>query len=211
MPTTDRRIDAYIAKARPFARPILESIRAQVHAACPDVVETIKWGFPHFLYEGGILCSTAAFSEHCAFGFWKGKLVPGAKGAKSAEAMGQLGRLASPKDLPTKAEFARMLKAAMKLNEPATRKARPATRPGTRAPIPEPADFKAALAKKARARATWAAFAPSHRREYLEWITEAKRPETRAARLAQTLEWLAEGKPRNWKYAAKPKAKSPAR
>lgn len=201
MAKSDPRIDAYIAKSRPFAQPILESIRAQVHAACPGVVETIKWGFPHFLHEGGILCSMAAFQEHCAFGFWKGALVPGAKGAKSADAMGQLGRIASANDLPAKPAFARMVKAAMKLNEPATRVARPVTKPGRRAPIPEPADFKAALAKHAKARASWKAFAPGQRREYLEWITEAKRPATRAARLAQSLEWLAEGKTRNWKYA----------
>lgn len=205
MPVTDRRIDAYIAKSRPFARPILESIRAQVHAACPDVVETLKWGFPHFLHHDEILCSMAAFQAHCAFGFWKGSLVPGAKGAKSAEAMGQLGRIGSARDLPAKAVFARLVKAAMKLNEPATRVARPVTRAGTRAPIPEPPDFKRALAKRAKARATWKAFAPSHRREYLEWITEAKRPETRAARIAQALEWLAEGKHRNWRYEARVK------
>ncbi|MFN8589023.1 MAG: YdeI/OmpD-associated family protein [Candidatus Eisenbacteria bacterium] len=208
MSVRDARITAYIARSRPFARPILTELRARIHAQCPGVVETLKWSFPHFLYEGEILCSMAAFQQHCAFGFWKGALVPGAKGEKSADAMGQLGRIASLADLPTKTTFARMVKAAMKLNEPATRTARPVTRPGTRAPIPVPADLKAALAKHAKARATWDGFAPSHRREYLEWITEAKRPATRAARLAQTLEWLAEGKARNWKYASKAKPKA---
>lgn len=200
MATTDKRVDAYIAKSAPFAQPILEQLRARVHAACPDVEEAIKWGFPNFVYEGAVLCNMAAFKQHCAFGFWKAKLLGEAGLKVSEDAMGQMGRITSVKDLPGKAEFTRLVKAAMKLNEAPTRVARPVTKPGTRKPIPVPAELKAALAKNARARKTFEAFAPSHRREYLEWITEAKRVETRAKRIAQTIEWLAEGKQRNWKY-----------
>lgn len=202
MATTDPRVDAYIVRSAPFAKPILEELRARVHAACPNVEETIKWGFPNFVYEGAVLCNMAAFKQHCAFGFWKAKLLREAGLKVSDDAMGQMGRLTSPKDLPGKAEFARLVKAAMKLNEAPTRVARPVTKSGTRKPIPVPADLKTALAKNARARKTFEGFAPSHRREYLEWITEAKRPETRAKRIALAIEWLAEGKQRNWKYAS---------
>ena len=200
MATTDKRVDAYIAKSAPFAQPILRELRARVHAACPNAEETIKWGFPNFVYEGALLCNMASFKAHCAFGFWKGKLLREAGLEVSDEAMGQMGRIASVKDLPGKSEFRRLVKAAMKLNEEPTRVARPVTKPGTRKPIPVPADFTAALAKNARARKAFEAFAPSHRREYLEWITEAKRVETREKRIAQAVEWIAEGKQRNWKY-----------
>ena len=200
MATTDKRVDAYIAKSAPFAQPILRELRARVHAACPNAEETIKWGFPNFVYEGALLCNMASFKAHCAFGFWKGKLLREAGLEVSDEAMGQMGRIASVKDLPGKSEFRRLVKAAMKLNEAPTRVARPVTKPGTRKPIPVPADFTAALAKNARARKAFEAFAPSHRREYLEWITEAKRVETREKRIAQAVEWIAEGKQRNWKY-----------
>lgn len=200
MATTDKRIDAYIAKSAPFAQPILRELRARIHAACPNAEETIKWGFPHFLYEGAVLCSMAAFKAHCAFGFWKGALLREAGLEVSDEAMGQMGRITSMKDVPGKSAFRRLVKAAMKLNEGPTRVARPVTKPGTRRPIPVPADFQAALAKNARARKSFEGFAPSHRREYLEWITEAKRVETREKRIAQAIEWLAEGKQRNWKY-----------
>lgn len=193
----DPRVDAYIAKARPFARPILGHLRSLVHEACPDVEEDIKWGFPVFLHHG-ILCNMAAFSAHCAFGFWKGSLLAEAGLKAKRDAMGQLGRLESVKDVPGKAEFRRLVKAAMKLNEEGTKVERPVKkRPG----IPVPADFAAALAGNKKARTTFEGFAPGQRREYLEWITEAKRAETRQKRIAQAIEWLAEGKQRNWKYA----------
>lgn len=198
MGTQDPRIDAYIARQAAFARPILEHIRALVHEACPGVEETIKWGFPNFVHEGALLCNMAAFQAHCSFGFWKGALLRESGLKVSDEAMGQMGRLKTVRDLPAKAELRRLLKAAMKLNEEGVKVARPVKK---RAPIPVPADLEAALARNRKARETFEAFAPSHRREYLEWITEAKRAETRAKRLAQTIEWLAAGKQRNWKYA----------
>ncbi len=201
MPSTDARIDAYIAKAAPFARPLLEHLREQVHAACPGVEETIKWGFPHFQYEGAILCSMAAFKAHCTFGFWKGALLREAGLKVSDDAMGQLGRIESARDLPGKTELRRWIKAAMKLNEAPTRVARPVPKRTASKPLSVPPDLAAALAKHAKARRTFEGFPPSQRREYVEWILEAKRPETRANRLAQTIEWLAEGKRRNWKYA----------
>ena len=192
----DPRVDAYIAAAAPFARPILKSLRKSVHAACRDAEETLKWGHPHFLYRG-MLCGMAAFKAHCAFGFWKDTLVVGAD--RAGGAMGQLGRITALSDLPPDKVIAGWIVKAMKLNEqgvPAPRKAAGKPRPAPAVP----ADLAAALAKTPAARKTFADFSPSCKREYIEWITEAKREETRAKRLATTLEWLVQGKKRNWKY-----------
>lgn len=204
MATTDPRIDAYIAKSAPFAQPILEHLRTLVHAKVPRVEETIKWGFPHFMYGGAMLCSMAAFKQHVAFGFWKGALLAevGAAGANT-EAMGQFGRITSMADLPTTTDLARLLRAAMSLNDegvtlPRTVKARAA-------PVEVPPIFSAALRRDAKAKAAFDAFSPSHRREYCEWIAEAKREDTRERRVAQALEWLREGKSRNWKYETRAK------
>lgn len=200
MPTTDPRVDAYIADAAPFARPILVHLRTLVHAACPEVEETIKWGMPFFVYRGA-LCHMAAFKRHCAFGFWKGRQIVGADAPESA--MGQFGRIGKASDLPPKKTIVAYLKQAIALNEAGV----PAATRARKAPKPEaevPAELAAAFASKkhAKARKAFEAFSPSHRREYVEWIVEAKRDETRARRVATTLEWLAEGKPRNWKYEA---------
>ncbi len=196
MPTIDPRIDAYIARAAPFAQPILAHLRTLVHATCPEVEESIKWGMPFFLYRG-LFCHMAAFKQHCAFGFWKWKQVVGEDAPE--EAMGQFGRIEALADLPSKKIITAYLRKAMALNEagvPAATRARKTPRP--EAEVPD--DLAAALKKHAKARRAFEAFGPSQRREYVEWIVEAKRAETRAKRLATTLEWLAEGKPRNWKY-----------
>jgi hypothetical protein len=200
MPTTDPRVDGYIAKQADFARPILTHLRSVVRQACPEVRETIKWGMPHFEYHG-MLAGMAAFKAHCAFGFWKGTLVAkalGAKGVKAGEGMGDFGRITSIKDLPSKRELAGWVKAAMRLNEEGVKRT-PKART-VRKPLPVPDDLARALRKRAKARATWDAFPPSHRREYIEWLTEATAAATRARRLATTLEWLAEGRDMNRKY-----------
>lgn len=199
MPTKpDPRIDAYLANAAPFAQPILTHLRALVHRACPEVTETIKWSMPFFEHHG-LLCSMAAFKAHCAFGFHHQDMdrLLAADGARGDDAMGSLGRLGVLSDLPSDATLLRYIRRAAKLNESGA-----ARRPAQKAKpaLPDPADLTAALKKKSAARAAWAKFPPGHRRESIEWITDAKRPETRAKRLATTLEWLAEGKPRNWKY-----------
>jgi len=192
----DRRVDAYVAKSSEFARPILERIRDVVHATCPEAEETIKWSFPHFVYGDGTLCSMAAFKQHCAFGFWKATLIDGLEA--SDEAMGQLGRIRKLSDLPTKKTLQGWIRQAMALNETGIKVRRKPT--SAKKPGAVPKDLAAALAKSARARKTFAALAPSHRREYVEWIEEAKRETTRAKRIATAIEWLAEGKRRNWKY-----------
>lgn len=197
MGTRDRRIDAYIAKSADFAKPILTHLRAVIHEGCPEAEETLKWRMPTFLYNGKILCGMAAFKAHCAFGFWQGALIIADK-AKNREAMGQFGCITSVKDLPAKKVLIGYIKAAMKLRDEGTTLRKP--KRGARKPLPVPADLAAGLKKNAKARAAWAEFSPSARREYIEWITEAKREETRAERLKTTLQWVAQGKQRNWKY-----------
>lgn len=199
MPTKpDPRIDAYIAKSAAFAQPILRHLRHVVHRACPEATETIKWSCPFFEYHG-FLCSMAAFKAHCAFGFHHQGMdeLLQREGHRSEEAMGSLGRITTLAGLPSDATLLRYLKLAAQLNASGAPK-RPEKK--SRPALPVPADLAAALKKNRTAATTFEAFAPSHRREYIEWITAAKRPETRAKRLNTTLEWLAAGKARNWKY-----------
>jgi uncharacterized protein YdeI (YjbR/CyaY-like superfamily) len=195
---TNPRVDAYIEKSPAFAQPILKELRKIVHSTCPEATETIKWGHAFFEYRG-LLCNMAAFKGHCAFGFWKGSLVFPAGESRSEEAMGQFGRIASLKDLPPKTRIAGYVRKAMQLNEDGvTSPAR--ARTVKRKPLPTPKDLAAALKKNVAAKKTFASFSPSQQRDYIEWITEAKTDETRARRVATTVEWLAEGKSRNWKY-----------
>ncbi|MDR7335528.1 YdeI/OmpD-associated family protein [Roseateles asaccharophilus] len=195
MATLDPRIDAYLAKAQPFALPILQRLREDVHAACPDVVEAIKWGMPHFTLDGKLLCGMAAFKAHCTFGFWEREGADEGKGG----AMGDFGRIASLADLPSRTELRKQIKAnAALLLAGAARAKKP-----NRTPKPQlemPPDFAAALAKVKAAQQHYDAFPPGKQRDYLEWVLEAKREETRAKRIAQAVEWIAEGKSRNWKY-----------
>ncbi len=194
---TDPRIDSYIARQADFARPILEHLRAAVHAACPESEETLKWSMPHFLYKGQMLVGMAAFKAHATFGLWRAKEVLGETGAER-EAMGQFGRLTSIADLPPDDVLHALIRKAMALTDAGARPARAKAAPK---PAPEtPPELEAALSANPSARATFDGFPPSCRREYVEWVAEAKRPETRDKRIAQAVEWMAEGKKRNWKY-----------
>jgi uncharacterized protein YdeI (YjbR/CyaY-like superfamily) len=192
----DPRVDAYIRKSAPFAQPILARIRETVHASCPGVEETMKWNFPHFLYKG-MLCGMASFKQHAALGFWKGALVTG--GPRSVDAMGHFGRLTQLSDLPSKTALAAYVRKAVALNEGGVKAPRAAKK---RAPttVEIPAPLVAAFKTDRKAQAGFEAMSPSHKREYVEWITDAKSEETRQRRLAQAIEWMAEGKSRNWKY-----------
>jgi len=198
-PKTDPRLDAYIAKSGEFARPILRHLRALIHESCPTVEETMKWSHPSFVLDGRILCGIAAFKAHCTFGFWHQEMqkVLERDLGKANDAAGLLGRITQVADLPDDATMRRYLKQAAALMASAA-PARPAGKP--KPALAMPADLAAALKKNKAAGKAFENFSPSHRREYIEWITEAKREETRQKRLATALEWLAEGKPRNWKY-----------
>jgi len=198
MATKDSKVDAYIAESPAFAQPILKHLRKVVHAGCPAVVETIKWSRPHFDYKG-VMCGMAAFKEHCAFGFWNAELILKSGGNADQSVMGNFGCIRSLADLPNEKTLIGYVKKAAALNEAGV-KATWRTERKKREPLPMPADFTAALKKNAKAQKTFDGFSPSHRREYIEWITEAKREETRKERLAKSLKWLTEGKARNWKY-----------
>jgi uncharacterized protein YdeI (YjbR/CyaY-like superfamily) len=201
MPSVDPRIDVYIEKAQPFAQPVLQHLRKLIHRACPDVEETMKWSFPHFDYKGAMMCSMASFKQHCVFGFWKAALMKDSRfleTAKTEVAMGHLGRITSLKDLPSDKQLTAWIKEAMKLNEQGVKLKN--DKPAAVKEIAAPADLLAALKKNKKALAVFEKFPPSHKKEYIQWIEEAKREETRKKRIDQAVEWLAEGKQRNWKY-----------
>jgi len=189
----DPRIDAYIAKSAPFARPILERVRERVHAVVPDIEETLKWSIPTYTIGGKILIGTAAFKAHAIVNFWRGKEL----GFEVNDgAMGQLGKLTSVDQLPAELDAMIAQAAELSANTPPPRKPNAAPKP---APAMHP-DFAAALAAAPRAKATLDGFPPSAQRDYLDWISEAKQDATRAKRIATAVEWLGEGKRRNWKY-----------
>jgi uncharacterized protein YdeI (YjbR/CyaY-like superfamily) len=196
MAKKDPAVDKYIAKANDFAKPILTRLRETVHAACPDCEEAMKWSFPHFTYKG-MLCSMAAFKAHCVFAFWKQKLVVKAAG-KDGQVFAERAKFTNLDELPPKKVLTACVKVAMMLNNEGVKVKRPKKE---KAPLVVPDDLTAALAKNKTAQATFDGFSPSHKREYVEWITEAKSDETRQRRLVQAIEWMAEGKSRHWKYA----------
>lgn len=206
MGTRDPRIDAYIDKAAEFAQPILRHLRELVHTGCPEVQETIKWGFPHFDYKG-MLCSMASFKQHCAFGFWKGSLLAEKHpelAAAEDPAMGQLGRITALSDLPEDETLLLYLREATALNDQgikAPNRAKP--KPKEERTLEAPDDLMNALRKNPQALATFEGFSYSNKKEYVEWLTEAKSEDTRKRRLDQAVEWMAEGKVRNWKYVKK--------
>lgn len=194
MATLDPRFDEYIAKAAPFAQPILRHIRQLVHEAVPDLVETMKWSMPHFVHKGKNLAGMAAFKAHCAM------MIHG--DGRQGDAMGQFGKIASVADLPGDNELkSKIVAAAERIESEGTAvRKKPAAAKAPKADLPMPAAFAAALEGNPAAKATLEAFAPSHRREYVQWIAEAKAEATRDRRIAQAIEWLGEGKKRNWKY-----------
>lgn len=196
--STDPRIDAYIATSAPFARDILTHVRALLHAHCPAIEETVRWRMPSFSYKGRPFAQMAAFKQHAAFGFWD-RTAP--QTGQEGEGAGQFGRLTSRADLPEDAVLIAKIAEGMAMIDAGTRPAR-----AVRSPKPEvevPSALAEALAQDAAAAATFAAFSPSCRREYCDWIAEAKRDETRAKRVVETLALLREGKKRNWKYESR--------
>jgi len=188
----DPRIDAFIARAQPFAQPILSHLRDVLHRSCPDIEEAVKWGRPAFLKDGRILAVLGAFKAHASLTLWK----MGEATGREAEGMGQFRRLTSLAELPREAELIDIIQATAS----ARADVKPAPKKPPRPELAVPDELAAALAASPEAQAVWDRFAPSHRRDYSEWVGEAKRPETRAQRVAQSIAWLAEGKQRHWKY-----------
>lgn len=200
----NRLIDSYIKRSAEFAKPVLNHLRELVHSVCPEVEEKMKWSFPHFDYKGEMMCSMAAFKQHCAFGFWKASLMKNSqkmfeKYGKTA--MGHLGQIKSLKDLPPDKVLIAGIKEAMKLNDSGVKILK--SKPVTKEDINTPDYFMTALKKNKKALETFQNFSASHVREYVEWITDAKTESTRDKRIETALEWLSEGKSRNWKYIKK--------
>lgn len=193
----DPRVDAYIEKAAPFAQPILRAVRKMVHQGCPEAVETIKWSMPHFEHQGPML-GMAAFKAHCAVGFWRGELIFGKRPGEDG-GMGHFGKVTRREDLPESSTFVEFVRKAAALNRAGVKPERP-PRTVVRTPLKIPRDLAGAFRRNGKAAAAFEKLSYSHRSEYLEWIGEAKRDETRKRRLATTLQWLEEGKSRNWKY-----------
>lgn len=198
MGSQDPRIDAYIEKSAEFAQPILRHIRAMVHQHCPDVSETIKWSMPHFEYKGNIFCHFAAFKQHCALGFWLGALLQ--IDSKLEKAMGDFGRITSLGDMPNDKDFAKLLKQAIKLHDAGAKIPARSKAGAEKKELEIPSEFLSALKKNKSALSTFDAFPHSQKKEYVMWYTEAKSEATRDKRLTQAIEWMAEGKRRNWKY-----------
>jgi len=197
MSKKDPRVEEYIRSAAPFARPVLRHIREVVHEAAPGITETMKWRMPHF-EQDGIVCAMAAFKEHCAFWFWRGQEVAGGAAPEDREGKGrQFGRIASVADLPSRARLLGLVRKAVKLNAGGARKRVVRQKPR---PIEMPDAFSAALARNSAAKKAFEGMSPSQRREYAEWIAEARREDTRERRVNTAIEWISAGKPRNWKY-----------
>lgn len=200
----DPRVDAYIYKAQDFAKPILEHLRELVHKSVPEAEETIKWGFPHFDYKGP-LCHMAAFKQHCTFGFWKATIMKDPKltlNAKLETAMGNFGRITSVKDLPNNKKMISYLKEAAKLNDKGIKIPKKPLATNLKEIIP-PEYFLKVLRKNKKALETFNNFSNSKKKEYIEWIAVAKTEETKNKRIATAIEWMTDGKPRNWKYMKK--------
>ena len=197
MPTIDKRIDAYIEKSADFAKPVMKHLRELIHDACPDVTETLKWSMPSFEYMG-LLCGFAAFKQHCTFGFWKQSLMETDAFPKNKTAMGSFGRITSLKDLPSDKVMLGLIRQAMELNEKGIKV--PKKQVPAKKELVVPDVLTKALSKNKAAKTTFENFPYSCKKEYVEWITEAKTEPTRDKRLASTIEWLSEGKRRHWKY-----------
>ena len=203
MARKDPRIDAYIAAAAPFAQPILRHIRKVVHAGCPDVKETMKWSMPHFDYKG-MFIGMAAHKAHCSLGFWREAALALGGSGEDTDSMGHFGRITSLADLPDDKTLIGYVRKAVELKDAGVKLPSAPSKPRKTAPPVEAPDYLTdRLKKNAKARKTWESFSPSHRKEYIEWLTGAKREETREKRLETTLEQLADGKSLNWKYQRK--------
>ncbi len=204
--TLNPKVDAYLAKVKPFAQPIMAHLRELVHKACPEIEETIKWSRPFFEYRGAILCNMSAFKEHCSFGFWGEEIgaVLREAGVLGEEGMGSLGRITSVTGLPSDKRLLGWIRQAVafvdngQYTSPIAAR-RKVVKP-QKAALETPPEFAAALRRNKKAAAAFAAFSPSCKREYADWVADAKRPETRDKRIATAVEWIAEGKQRNWKY-----------
>ncbi len=197
-------VDAYVIKARPFAKPILKRLRTIIHKGCPKVTEDIKWGSPFYLYQNRVLCATMAFKEHCALVFWKSALIRRKLGKKAKDDLKLFRRISLLEELPSERDLLAYIKLAMHFNEPTT-KLPPREKRST--PVKVPKELTYALQANPKALATFESFPPSKRKDYIFWILDAKTEQTRERRLETAIDWMSQGKSRNWKYEALKKKK----
>jgi uncharacterized protein YdeI (YjbR/CyaY-like superfamily) len=206
MEKSDPRIDEYINNSQEFAKPILNHLRHLVHLANPEIHETIKWGFASFDYKGP-LCSMASFKNHVVFGFWKSELLNDpdgyvkARSNQGGEAMGNFGRITAMSDLPLDDVIVGLVKQAVMLNDAKIKLPRKPKLLRQELLIPD--YFNEALKENAHALHTFESFSYSNKKEYVEWFSEAKTEKTKNERLVSAIQWLSEGKTRNWKYLQK--------
>jgi uncharacterized protein YdeI (YjbR/CyaY-like superfamily) len=198
------KVDAYITKARPFAKPILKRLRTIIHKGCPKITEEIKWGAPFYLYQNRVLCATMAFKGHCALVFWKAALIGKKNGKNAKDELKRLRRISILGDLPSERDLLAYLKLAMHFNEPGTKLP---PREKRKAPVNVPSELTYALRANPKAQATFNALTPTRKKDYIYWITGAKTEETRERRLETAIDWMSEGKSRNWKYETPKKKK----
>lgn len=205
MAKSEKHIDVYIQKSAAFAQPVLKHFRALVHKTCPDLEEKIKWGFPHFDYKGGPMCSMAAFKGHCAITFWKAALMKNGaelvKSAKTEVAMGHLGKITSLKDLPSDKKLMAYIKEAMRLNEEGIKLSTKKPSAISKQELEVPKDFFQVLSKTKGALRHFDAFSPGRKKDYLKWIAGAKTETTRHKRMNTAVAWISEGKDLNWRYS----------
>lgn len=197
MAKKNKEVDAYIARAQPFAKPILKKLRSIIHKGCPKVTEEIKWGAPFYMYQDRVLCATMGFKKHCAVVFWKAALIRKEKGKQGAADLKQWRKITETSELPSAQELTAYIKLAMHFNEPTTKL--PPRKERT-APVKAPAELTRALKVNPKAQATFKGFSLSKQKDYIYWITGAKTEATRQSRLETAIKWMAQGKSRNWKY-----------
>jgi len=203
LPSSEPEVDAYAEGVEAFAKPILAHLRGLIRATCPEVVETLKWGIPHFDYRGEMMCIFAAYRSHCAFSFWKSALMsdPRLKASIDLPASKRfMGKLRSLADLPVDAELTAWIREAMLLNEQGAKVAPRKTSAAPKIVVAPPA-FVERLAASPSVKAMFESKSASFQKEYNVWIAEAKTEATRDKRINEALAWIAEGKGRFWKYA----------
>jgi hypothetical protein len=199
------QVTAYAAAMPAYAQPIFAHLRALIHTTCPDTDEAIKWSIPHFERDGDYLCIFAASPGHASFTFYKQQLMsdPRLRDNLNLPAIKRfMGRLTSLSDLPDDATLAAMLQEAADLNARGVRlpDRAPKTPPVIDMPSAVATAVATALAANPAAQAVWDAKSAAWRKDYLVWITAAKTDPTRDARIAEALDWIADGKARFWKY-----------
>lgn len=199
----DPKVTQYIDNAEAFAQPILKHLREQIHRNCPDVVESVKWGNPHFDYKGDFMCVLASAKKHCSFTFIKSEFMSDprfAGGKKVKPGQRFMSRITSMSELPSDEELACFIKEAMDLNDRGVKLDKTAKAAPNSEPTDAPEYLLSAFSTNSVAQEVFGNQSASFRKNYIVWLESAKTETTRQRRLDEALGWIAEGKGRFWKY-----------